>query len=257
MLKIHGKAQDTARLESIMWRKPAFVEITLSQYEDPSVAATVPSLADFTDFAAVFVGSRIEVREGVRRRFFTYRMGQDIPKSPTDRQGTDYLEQWSMNTVLTERGIKKHPDFPTIKKRYNGSVLAGDRVVWPRYIQDPDDETKIIKNPMFGVRGFLAPEVEVSVEKGKLSGTSMDFSQINEVGYVDDPTPTPFAFFAPSDNNNNDPAWATKYANWILVDKSFRVVGVDRIERMVWRNAWGDGWPKAIYDAPSIQGAKS
>ena len=237
-----------------MWRKPASIEITLSQYEDPARANDMPRLSDFTDLEASFVGSRVEMNEGVQRRFFTYRMGKDIPMSPTDRQKTDYQEQWSMNTVLTEKGIQKHPDFPKLKKKYNGGVLSGDRVVWPRYIQDPDDETKIIKNPMFGVRGFLAPEVEVSLEKGNLVGTSMDFSQINEVGYVDDPKA--FAFFAPAPPRNDDPAWATKYADWILVDKSFRVEGVDRIERKAWRSSWG-GWPKAVYDAPSIQGVRS
>jgi hypothetical protein len=247
-LLISGKVADSLRLESISWRKPAFVEITLSQYEDPNKPVELPALGKFTDLIAAFEGSRIEVRDGVRRRFFTYRAGKDILESPTDRQAQAYRrEQWSMNTVLTQRDIQRHPSFPALKKRYNGSVVAGDRVVWPRYIQDPDtEEKKVIPNPMFGVRSFLAPEVEVSVEKGKLSGNSMDFTQINEVGYTDQPTS--FAFFAPS---TADPK---KWANWILVEKSFTVAGVDRIERWGWRSAWGEGWPKAVYDASNTQG---
>ena len=250
-LAISGKVADSLRLESISWRKPAFIEITLSQYEDPDKPFEVPALGKFTDIVATFVGSRIEVRDGVRRRFIIYRAGKDILDSPTDRQDQVYRrEQWSMNTVLTQRDIQRHPNFPALKKKYNGSVLAGDRVVWPRYIQEPGNkEKKVIPNPMFGVRSFLAPEVEVSVEKGKLSGVSMDFTQINEVGYTDEPTS--FAFFAPST------AEPKTWANWILVEKSFTVAGVDRMERWAWRSAWGEGWPKAVYDAPKIQGVKA
>jgi hypothetical protein len=246
MVKIHGKVADSAKLESISWRKPASIEITLSRYEDPQGAATVPNLADFTDFQAAYVGSRVEIREGVRRRFFTYRMGQNIPRSPTDRERENYQEQWSMNTTLSQWDIQRHPNFPAMRKKYNGSVV-NEVVIWPRYIQDPaSKEKKVIKNPMFGVRSFLVPEVEVSVEKGLIGGTSMDFTQINEVGYTDQPTG--FGFFAIPVTD------AAKWAKWVMTEKSFRVAGNERLERRTWRSSYG-GFPKEVYDAPGIQGA--
>jgi hypothetical protein len=248
MVKIHGKVADSARLESISWRKPAAIEIMLSRYEDPEKLGDMPNLADFTDFKAVYVGSKVEMSEGVRRRFFTYRMGQNIPKSPTDREQADYQQQWSMNTTLSQWEIQRHPDFPLMKKKYNGSVVK-EVVVWPRYIQDPaSKEKKVIKNPMFGVRSFLVPEVEVSVEKGFVSGTSMDFTQVNEVGYTDQPLG--FGFFAIPVTD------AAKWARWVMTEKTFQVAGTDRLERTAWRSSYG-GFPKAVYDAPRIQGAKS
>jgi hypothetical protein len=244
MLRVNGNTSESAKLVSIAWRKPASVEITLSQQESPGANATAPRLADFTDFQATLTGSRVVVNDGVRMRYFTYRMARNIPKSPTDRHKENYQEQWGMNTVLGQQDIQRHPNFPAIKKRYNGSVVTGDRVVWPRYIQDPDgDEKKAIKNPMFGVRSFLAPQVEVSVEIG-YSEFPMDFSQLNEVGYVD--IPAGFSFFAADAEGSK--------ADWILTDKSFTVVGIDRIERKAWRSQWG-GWPREVYKG-GIQGAK-
>jgi hypothetical protein len=244
MVKIHGKAAESARLESITWRKPALIEITLSQYEEPGKEAAMPNLADFTDFKATHVGSKLEVHEGVRRRFFIYRMAKNIPMSPTERNRQNYQEQWGVNTVLNQQEIQQHPKFPLIKKKYNGSVV-NEVVVWPRYIQDPESkDKKVIKNPMFGVRGFLAPEVEVSVEIG-YSEFPMDFTQINEVGYIDQPLG--FGFFAVSDPTGGG------NADWILTDKSFQVAGMDRIEKKSWRSQWG-GWPRAVYSG-GIQGA--
>lgn len=242
MVKIHGTVNNSARLESIAWRKPALVEITISQHEDPDSPANTPNLSDFTDLKAALHGSRVEVAEGVRRRFFTFRMARNIPKSPTDRQDpTNYQEQWGMNTVLGQEEIQRHPSFLRIKKRYNGSVRAGDRVIWPRYIQDPDSkEKKVIKNPMFGVRSFLSPEVEVSVDIG-YSLFPMDFNQLNEVGFVD--TPSGFAYFSVAEDG----------ANWILTEKSFTLEGVDRTERRAWRSR-RSGWPTQVY-AGGIQGA--
>ena len=248
MVKIHGAAGDSAKLESITWRKPASIEITLSRYEDPERPGEVPKLADFTDFNAAYEGSKVEMREGVRRRFFTFRMGQNIPSSPTDRQGGDYQQQWSMNTTLSQWEIQRHPNFPLMRKKYNGSVVK-EVVIWPRYIQDPDSkEKKVIKNPMFGVRSFLAPEVEVSVEKGVIKGTSMDFAQVNEVGYTDQPTG--FGFFAIPVPD------VAKWARWVMTEKTFQVAGTDRLERMAWRSSYG-GFPKDVYDPPGIQEVKS
>jgi hypothetical protein len=242
MVKIHGKVDDTTRLESISWRKPAMIEITLSRYEDPERPGKMPNLADFTDLQAAYEGSRVEMREGVQRRFFTYRMGKNIPMSPTDRERDNYQQQWSMNTTLSQWDIQRHPRFPLMRKKYNGSVV-GEVVIWPRYIQDPGSKDKrVIKNPMFGVRSFLVPEVEVSVEKG--SGAAMDFSQIDEVGYADQPTG--FGFFAIPVTD------AAKWARWVMTEKSFRVAGTDRLERTAWRSSYG-GFPKAVYDAPSIK----
>jgi hypothetical protein len=247
MVKIHGKVADTVRLESISWRKPAAIEITLSRYEDPEKTAEMPKLSDFTDFQAAYEGSRVEVREGVQRRFFTYRMGQNIPMSPTDRERENYQQQWSMNTTLDQQDIQRHPNFPAMRKKYNGSVV-NDVVIWPRYIQDPaSQEKKVIKNPMFGVRSFLVPEVEVSVERGLIGGTSMEFSQINEVGYTDQPTG--FGFFALPVTN------AAKWARWVIAEKTFQVAGTDRLERRAWRSSYG--LPKDVYDAPGIQGVGS
>lgn len=242
MVKIHGAVNSSAKLESIAWRKPAFVEITISQHEDPDSPATPPNLADFTDLQATLHGSRVEVAEGVRRRFFTFRMAKNIPKSPTDRQGsTNYQEQWGMNTVLGEEEIQRHPKFSRLRKRYNGSVV-NEVVIWPRYIQDPDSkEKKVIKNPMFGVRSFLSPEVEVSVDIG-YSSFPMDFSQMNQVGFLD--TPSGFAYFSVAEDG----------ANWILTEKSFTVAGVDRIERKAWRSR-RSGWPLEVYSG-RIQGAE-
>jgi hypothetical protein len=45
MVKIHGKVADTTRLESISWRKPAAIEITLSRYEDPEGPGEMPKLS--------------------------------------------------------------------------------------------------------------------------------------------------------------------------------------------------------------------
>jgi hypothetical protein len=246
MIKIHGKVADTARLESISWRKPAAIEITLSRYEDPEAPGDMPKLSDFTDLNAVYVGSRLEIREGVHRRFFTYRMGQNIPMSPTDREKENYQQQWSMNTTLSQWDIHRHPNFPLMKKKYNGSVV-NEVVIWPRYIQDPaSKEKKSIKNPMFGVRSFLVPEVEVAVEKGYIAGADMDFTQVNEVGYADQPTG--FGFFA------IPVADAAKWSAWVLTEKTFQVAGTDRLERTAWRSSYG-GYPKAVYDTPGIQGA--
>jgi hypothetical protein len=240
-------SKDSARLESISWRKPALVEITLSRYENPAGSSEpVPTLADFTDFKAAYVGSRVEMSGGVRRRFFTFRMGRNIPKSQTDREKQDYQEQWSMNTTLDQWDIQRHPNFPLLRKKYNGSVVR-EVVVWPRHIQDPKSkEKKVIKNPMFGVRSFFVPQVEVSVEKGLIDGSKMDFTQIDEVGYAD--RPTGFGFFAIP---VSDPAI---FSAWVMTEKSFRVAGVDRLERRVWRSSYG-GFPKAVYNSPGIQGA--
>jgi hypothetical protein len=229
------------KLESITWRKPALVEITISQHEDPAAPASEPKLSAFTDFEATLHGSRVEVAEGVRRRFFTFRMARNIPMSPTDRQdSTNYQEQWGMNTVLGQEEIQRHPDFPKIRKRYNGNVV-NEVVIWPRYIQDPDsEEKKIIKNPMFGVRSFLSPEVEVSVDIG-YSLFPMDFEQMNEVGFVD--TPSGFAYFSVAEDG----------ANWILTEKTFTEAGIDRMERRAWRSR-RLGWPTEVY-AGGIQGA--
>lgn len=241
MVKIHESVSDSVKLESITWRKPALVEITISQYEDPAAPASEPKLSDFTDFEATLHGSRVEVAEGVRRRFFTFRMARNIPRSPTDRQdSTNYQEQWGMNTVLGQEEIQRHPNFPKIRKRYNGNVV-NEVVIWPRYIQDPDsEEKKIIKNPMFGVRSFLSPEVEVSVDIG-YSLFPMDFEQMNEVGFVD--TPSGFAYFSVAEDG----------ANWILTEKTFTEAGIDRMERRAWRSR-RLGWPTEVY-AGGIQGA--
>lgn len=248
MVRLAGNVADTARLEGISWRKPALVEITLSRYEDPEKTAEMPKLSDFTDFQAAYVGSRVEVREGVRRRFFTYRMGQNIPMSPTDRERENYQQQWSMNTTLDQQDIQRHPNFPAMRKKYNGSVV-NEVVIWPRYIQDPaSKEKKVIKNPMFGVRSFLVPEVEVSVEMGLIGGTSMDFTQINELGYTDQPTG--FGFLAIPVAN------AAKWAGWVRTGQTFQVAGTHRLERRTWRSSVA-GFPKDVYDAPGIQGVKS
>lgn len=246
IIPVNGSAglSDTTKLESISWQKPGMIEITLSQLEDPEKPADAPNLSLFTDLHAILVGSKVEFSEGVRRRFFTYRRGQNIMRSPTDRQSGNHQEEWSVNTTLSERQIQRHPKFLTLKKKYNGSVV-NEVVIWPRHIQDPaSTEKKIIKNPFFGVRMFLTPSITVTVQRGTGGGNSMDFSQLNEVGYID--APTDFSFFAVPVNDRTHGAW-------ILTERSFRSAGGERLEQWAWQSSV-DGFPKAIYQN-IIQGA--
>jgi hypothetical protein len=239
-----GNPDDTERLESIVWLKPAFIEIVLSKHDDPSRPMVAPSLSKFTDLPAVLEGSKLQVSGGVRKRYYIYRMGKNIPFSQSDSGGGPHYEQWSANTVLSQRDIQRHPSFPALRKKYNGSVI-NDVVSWPRYIQDPDSEDKkVIKNPMFGVRAFFAPEVEVSVETGVVAGAAAKkFSQIDDVGYVDEPGGGFGCFYIPPSQQDKANLWA----RWILVEHSFRLAGNDRMERKAWRSAWGEGWPRPVY----------
>ena len=243
-LVFHGDAADTERLVSITWQKPALIEIVLSKHEDPSKPMVAPSLSKFTDLEANFISSRLSVQDGVRKREFIYRMGRNVPPSPSDQGGGPHYEQWSVNTVLSQRDIQRHPNFPGLRKKYNGSVI-NDVVSWPRYIQDPNSkEKKVIQNPMFGLRSFYAPEVEVSMETGVVAGAgAKKFSGIDDVGYVDEPSGAFACFYIPPTQADKANLWA----RWILVEHSFRLAGKDRMERKAWRSAWGEGWPREVY----------
>lgn len=191
-------------LESVSWRRPGTLELVVSRryivgvneprrvgWED--VYKTEGTL-EFVENEVKYEG-RVDLPKVVGRvaRLTTRWRGARSFGSPTALEPEREKERWSVNFTVSERDIVLHPNFAKIQAAGWGRVY-GEKVLWPRmiYVKNEErgeggEEYVPVKNPMYGVRSYLAPRVEVTLEEFVTKRSDVSGEVLDRIGWYAQP----------------------------------------------------------------------
>lgn len=236
-----------SRLESVSWRKPGLVEITVSTYalSENFVMPAEPDIAEYVGFGdTVPILQAIRAQnEGVATKVsWIFRAGRELPDSETDRQETDKKSQWSMDVSLMQVPITVHPNLKVIME-VGGGVFRDGEVDFPRMFNK-------VRNPYYGTSDFLVPSVTMSCQTIEPS-SGLLFGQIDKLGY----SRKGGKIQKPEGRGGDDIGFTFVNINkgserlpWLLVEHNVRRVGNEQFESKTWRYGGVLGWANAIYD---------
>jgi hypothetical protein len=215
-----------AVLRFFRWTKPGVMEAVVEQAGVARSQTATPVMPKLP-YAMRLESYKEEWTDGVGKKTWVYRAGKTISHSPTDTN-VDPDQVWSADVSLSERPISSHPKLDDIRAKYGG-VLKDGRVEFPQKMSDGT------MNPMYMVDTYLAPSVNVSLEKVD-SNTRVSTSSLSDLGYIDDPSTSgsPFSF-------------CSGLNEWLLVGHEIRRQGDETSERKSWKWGGPGGWVQQVY----------
>jgi hypothetical protein len=262
-------------LERVTWQKPGIVEVTVSRLT-ADILDTSISMSDVVRCVdAVLLGALDEIKTeifeaGIWRVFYIFKKFQ--------KYGTGDDRKFSLAAGVERLDLRLHPFIDSIKKKYGGWENPQTRqIIFPSVLRkqtlnqrpsvnhfgDPwtgsdwpelSDSPGLIKNPFHGVRYFLAPYSEITIERA--GAGALDWAELQrELGKAWPlPNDTGFSFLArgargfrttTSDGGRGRVAGGAK---WVVVAKSMRRQGGDFSESTTWRSRVDPGFPRPVYD---------